>query len=185
MMRTLFKYSFLLGVLGCAASGALAQSGDEYFHRAAQQFIGGNRQAALASLEKGLQVDPNNPKLAKLQAGLKQEDNNKPPKSKKGDDEENKNDKDKDKKDKDKAKGDKPPDPKEAKQDQTKQPPPNDGKEKDEKNEQGENAQPKPVAEMSKEQAEQILNSLKQDEKNMLRKYMMKRGTPTKHDKDW
>ena len=87
----------------------------------------------------------------------------------------NKNDKnkdqDKDKKDQDKKDQDK--------KDQNK-----DNKDQDKKDQQKQPQQPE-KNKISKEQAEQILNALKNDEKDLQKKLRKKVGVPVKTDKDW
>ncbi len=41
------------------------------------------------------------------------------------------------------------------------------------------------TAHISKADAEKLLDALKQDEKQMLKKYLMKKSSPTKYEKDW
>lgn len=55
---------------------------------------------------------------------------------------------------------------------------PKDQKQNEEQGKQGE-------AQISKADAEKLLDALKQDEKNMLKKYLMKKSNQTKYDKDW
>ncbi len=109
---------------------------------------------------------------------LRDEENQKK-QDKKDDKKDDKNKKDQDKKDDKQNKDDKNKD-KNDKQDQQKQNQ-NDKKEQDKQKQQQQNQKPK----MSKEQAEQILNALKDNEKDMQKKLRKKVGEHVKVEKDW
>jgi tetratricopeptide (TPR) repeat protein len=110
---------------------------------------------------------------------LKEEENQKK-QNKKDDKQDDKNKEDQDKKDDQQNKDDKNKD-KNDKQDQQNQNQ-NDKKDQDKQmQQQPQNQKPK----MSKEQAEQILNALKDNEKNMQKKLRKKVGEQVKVEKDW
>lgn len=89
-----------------------------------------------------------------------------------------KKDKDQDKQNKDQQNQD------QNKQDQNKQDQNKQDKNKDEKEEQDQRPQPQP-SKLSEQQAEQLLNALQQEEKNLQDKMQKSKGTPVKVEKDW
>ncbi len=109
---------------------------------------------------------------------LREEENQKK-QDKKDDKKDDKNKKDQDKKDDKQNKDDKNKD-KNDKQNQQNQNK-NDKKDQDKQQQQQQNQKPK----MSKEQAEQILNALKDNEKEMQKKLRKKVGEHVKVEKDW
>lgn len=109
---------------------------------------------------------------------LRDEENQKK-QDKKDDKKDDQNKKDQDKKDDQQNKDDKNKD-KNDKQDQQNQNQ-NDKKDQDKQKQQQQNQKPK----MSKEQAEQILNALKDNEKDMQKKLRKKVGEQVKVEKDW
>lgn len=106
---------------------------------------------------------------------LREEENQKK-QDKKDDKQKDKQNKDQNKKDDKQNKDDKNKD-KQDQQNQNK----NDKKDQDKQQQQPQNQKPK----MSKEQAEQILNALKDNEKNMQKKLRKKVGEHVKVEKDW
>jgi hypothetical protein len=76
MIRTGFLHIAVLLLL-CGATPALAQTdapaAERYFHRAAQQYIGENLQAAKRLVAEGLDAHPNHPKLLALRKKLQQQ----------------------------------------------------------------------------------------------------------------
>lgn len=70
--------TFLIGgavalLLGGGSVAAQAQSGaDAYFHRAAQQYVADEVQAARRTVERGLKVAPSDPRLLALRKKLRQ-----------------------------------------------------------------------------------------------------------------
>ena len=109
---------------------------------------------------------------------LRDEENQKK-QDKRDDKKDDKNKKDQDEKDDQQNKDDKNKD-KNDKQDQQNQNQ-NDKKDQDKQKQQQQNQKPK----MSKEQAEQILNALKDNEKDMQKKLQKKVGEQVKVEKDW
>ncbi|MFQ3597897.1 MAG: hypothetical protein SNJ55_12925 [Chloroherpetonaceae bacterium] len=178
---------------------ALYNIGNGYFTRA-KDTQGEQKESLLKDAVKhykeSLKLNPNdfqakqNLELAK--ALLKQEEE-----KKQGNDQNDKQDKDKNKNDKNQNKDDKQDDKNNQdqknnkdKQDnqqnqnqQNQNNPDNQNKPKDQKPEEQQGKQGN--AQISQADAEKLLDALKQDEKQMLKKYLMKKSNQTKFDKDW
>lgn len=74
---TLARWIGALGSILLVLSGPPAQaqsSASTFFHEAAQQYVGGNVEAAHRTTKQGLEVDPSDPRLLALQKKLKQQD---------------------------------------------------------------------------------------------------------------
>jgi hypothetical protein len=167
---------------------ALAKDADDYFHGGAYKYVAGKRQDALLEVEEGLRKFPADPRLKGLADQLRKlEDQDK---NQSGDNDRNKDKKDPDKKDpgkdkdkdKDKKDEEKKDKGKDEGKDKDKQPPPRDDPKDDEggKNPSG----PRP-GEMSREEAQRLLNSFAEDEKKEQRerqKLMLKR---LETEQDW
>jgi Ca-activated chloride channel homolog len=164
MMKRLLALVALVSGL-CRNEFCAAQSAEDFFHQAADVYVNGDTDKALALVEKGLAADPSNAKLNSLKGKLKKQ---KPPENEA---QQNKNDpkrKDqqnnqKDEKEKQDEKDDKP-----------------------DLNKQEQKPTKIEKAQFSKQEAERILNALKENEKDMLKKYQVKKTLgKAKPDKDW
>lgn len=147
---------------------------------------------AIKHYKESLKLNPNdlqakqNLELAK--AVLKQEEE-----KKQGNDKNDKQDKDKNKNDKNQNQDDKQND--KNKQDQKNNKDKQDNQQnQNQQNQNNQDNQNKPEdqkqeqqgeTQISKADAEKLLDALKQDEKQMLKKYLMKKSNQTKYDKDW
>lgn len=56
--------------IGGAIPGAAQSPEDVYFHKAAKEYVAGNTEAALRTVEQGLKVTPSNPRLMALREKL-------------------------------------------------------------------------------------------------------------------
>ena len=188
------------------AKGMGGGTADEYVHHGAAKYIQGRLQEAGVEVEEGLRHFPNDARLKALADQLKKMkdqqkkdqggqdsqggDQNKDKQDKKdstgqgnkdGKQDEKKDDhkdKDKDKekqdgKDKDKDKGD---------QDQDQQAKPEEGKEGDTT---GQAAAPAKPGQMSKEEAERLLNSYQDDEKREQKNLQKRYKKPVEVEEDW
>jgi len=199
----------ILGVFTTIAAWAQEPIAEAKFHEGSRQYISGNREAALASVNQGLSSEPGNPKLTELKKLLeedkKKQDQEKKDKEqkekqdKKNQDKQNKDQnkkekKEKDKKDqqdkdskekKDQEKKDKEQQEKEKKEQQKKDEEKKDAKEKKDQ-------LPPSVSEklkemqMSEEKAKMILEAMKNQEIQYLQQNKRKATKPKDRGKpDW
>ncbi len=188
---------FALALLAAPTASAQALSADAAFHTAAQQFIGDDTQAALATIAQGLAIRPGDAKLTALRDEiLKQQEQEQ---QNQGDQDQEQQDGDQDEQqdgqgqnddqqqgeqDGENEDGDAPdqddqPEPGDedgdGKPDQPgdQQPPPQPGQ-----------AQPQP-GQMTQAQAERILQALGNEEANVLKRKAQKRGPARRVEKDW
>ncbi len=172
--------------------------GNSYFTRA--KALQGEQKAnllkdAIKHYKESLKLNPNdlqakqNLELAK--AILKQEEdkNQGNNKNDKQDQNKNKNDKNQNKDDKQNDKNNQDQknnkDKQENQQNQNQQNQNNQDNQNKPKDQQQEQQGKQGEAQISKADAEKLLDALKQDEKQMLKKYLMKKSNQTKYDKDW
>lgn len=190
-MRTLI----LVALLVCGMSaGARAQGAADYLHGGAAKYIQGRNQEALIEIEEGLRRFPEDPQLKALAGHLRKLKDQQKQDGQQGGSEGDKGEKEEQKQDQ--SQGDKPQDEQEKKGEDEKQ------QEKEEQDKQGQagaeagdedkgakdsaaaEAPVKP-GEMSKEDAERLLNSVQDDEKkehkNMQRRYRKK----VEVEQDW
>ncbi len=172
--------------------------GNSYFTRA-KQAQGEQKESllknAIKHYKESLKLNPNdlqakqNLELAK--ALLKQEEE-----KQQGNNQNDKQDKDKNKNDKNQNKDDKQDDKNNQDQKNNKNQQDNPQNQNQQNQNNQENQKPKDQkpeeqqgnqgnAQISKADAEKLLDALKQDEKQLLKKYLMKKSNQTKYDKDW
>ncbi len=205
-MKTLFRYPCLLALLLLAALPAAAKSADDYLHHGAAKYIQGRLQEAGVEVEEGLRHYPNDARLKALAGQLKQmKDQQKQDQggssSEGGDGSKEKDKKDsaqnkdgqgqkqdeKDKQDQDKDKGKDGKDKDKNKDNEGQgepKPQPDKGKEGDST---GGSSAEKPVkpGQMSKEEAERLLNSYQDDEKREQKNIQKRFKKPVEVEEDW
>lgn len=160
---------------------ASAQSANDAFNHGAKEYISGNKSLAKQITLAGLEKFPEDPKLNKLLEKIKDEEENqnqdqKNQNQKDQENQDNQDQKNQDKKDKQDENKDDKSDPK---QDQ-------DDNKKDEQKEGEQPPQPK-KGQISREDAERLLNALSKEEQDVQKKVNEKKikGTPIKTEKDW
>ncbi|MFN3560903.1 MAG: tetratricopeptide repeat protein [Chloroherpetonaceae bacterium] len=177
---------------------ALYNIGNSYFTRA-KDLQGEQKEAmlknAIKHYKESLKLNPNdlqakqNLELAK--ALLKQEEDKKQGNNKndKQDQDKNQNDKNQNQDDKQNDKNNQDQqnnkDKQENQQNQNQQNQNNQDNQNKPKDQQQEQQGKQGGAQISKADAEKLLDALKQDEKQMLKKYLMKKSNQTKYEKDW
>ncbi len=177
----------LLAATAFADDAAMSEVDSTYFHPAASLYIQGDTAGASNLVAKGLSIYPDNGKLKRLEELLK--------KQQKKDQQNKNNQKNKDqnkKKDQDKKKN------QDKNQDQKKNQQNKDQQKKDQnknqqnqdksKNQQQDQQHPEPqpsTEQMSKDEAKQLLDAMKQEEKNKRLQLHPVMGAPVKVDKDW
>ncbi|MCI4670664.1 MAG: hypothetical protein MRZ79_21190 [Bacteroidia bacterium] len=142
--------------------GLNAQTAKDYFHQGAQQYIFGKKQEAIASVQQGLQIDPNDNELKELYEILMKEEEEKKDK--------NQNE---DKKDEEKNDDEQNQD---QKQDQEK-----------EQNQEQQNKQQSQPQQMSKEDMEKLLQALQMEEEKLQKKLQKRKVKVVRKNvtKDW
>lgn len=175
-MKSILKFFGCLLLMSVFAfqQHVMAQNAEDYFHDGAQNYISGSLESAIARVQEGLSQYPNDPKLNELLTKLEeeQEQQQNQQQEQQNQDQENQN------------------------QDQQNQEQENQEEQEQQENEQNEEnqeqnpdeqlAQPKDAREISKEEAQKILQALAQKEKELLKEFkkQKKQGSAT-HDKDW
>lgn len=188
-----------------AVSWSMAKSAEDYLHGGASKYIQGRIQEASVEVEEGLRLFPNDPKLKALGGQLRKmkdqkkedqggnnsqggdgskEKDKKPPeqgkdgqgkdqqKDQKDKQQDQEKEKEKDGQDQEKDKG---------AGDQGEKPPKEDGKQGDTTG----RAAPVPPGQMSKEEAERLLNSYQDDEKREQKNLQKRYRKPVEVEEDW
>lgn len=155
---------YFLGILLMLGLGStvVAQSAKEYFHQGAQQYIFGKKQEAIASVQQGLQLDPNDAELKELYEILMKEE------------EEKKNQDQQDKENEDK-------------QDENKEQDQKNDQQQDQKDQQQQQNKPSQPQQMSKEDLEKLLQALQMEEEKLQKELQKKKVKVSrkKTTKDW
>jgi Ca-activated chloride channel family protein len=161
---------YLSSVLFCSAS---AQTATELFNPAAKEFIYGNTPVASNLVNQALMKFPDNKKLQKLKKLIEEQQQDQDQKNQ--DQNQNQN-KDQNKDQNQDQKND---------QDQKNQNPNQDQQNQDQQQQDQQTAQPKQAGEMSPEEAQQLLDAMKQNEKDQRANLTPYLGAPVRVDKDW
>ena len=171
------KYTFLLFTGLMWAQFASAQTSDSYFHDGAQTFIGNDLQGAITKVQEGLNRFPNDPKLNELLQKLEEEQ------EKQQQQQQNQQNQDQQQQNQDQQQQDQEQEGENEDQQEQQQ-----ENQDDQESEQQQEQQPQPqeLGEMSKEDAQKILQALAQKEKELLKEFKKQKpqGSAT-HDKDW
>lgn len=198
-MTTLLRACALL--LLALALPAHSKSADDYLHGAASMYIQGRIQEASVEVEEGLRAHPNDPRLKALAGqlrkmkdqkkqdqggsssqggeGSQEKDKKEPEQGKDGQGKEQQKDEGKDKEEKEKEGKEEEKD--KGAGDAGEQPPKDDGKQGDTTG----RAAPVPPGEMSKEEAERLLNSYQDDEKREQKNLQKRYRKPVEVEEDW
>ncbi|MCH2449972.1 MAG: hypothetical protein MK198_07475 [Gracilimonas sp.] len=169
-MKTIiiFLFSFLL------ATPALAQSADQYFHNGAQSFINADLQTAINTVQQGLDQYPNDSKLNALMQKLREEQEQQQ--------QQNQEQQNQDQQ----SQQDQQQNQNEQEQEEEQQPQESEGENKGEQEAQEMNPEELDSQQISKEDAEKILQALAQKEKELLKEFKKKKSDGSaKHEKDW
>lgn len=184
MNRFLF-YSFALLLLSLPTS-ARAQPADVYFHDAGQEYIGNALDEALATVSEGLDAYPDDAKLQALKEKLEEERQNQEQQGQGGEGEqepqEQESEPDEQRGEEQQNEGE--PDEQEEGEEEQEQ---TGSGEQEGGEEQDEPPQPAPQdpTELSREQAERILQALSNEEEELLRQVQKLPVQPRPVEKDW
>lgn len=169
---TAFIFSFLF------ASAAFAQSADQYFHNGAQSFINADLQTAISTVQQGLEQYPNDSKLNALLQKLQEEQEKQQQQQQNQEqqqDQQNEQDQQQNQNEQD-----------QEEQEQEQQPEESEGENQNNQDPQEMNPEQLDSQQISKEDAEKILQALAQKEKELLKEFKKKKTDGSaKHDKDW
>jgi Mg-chelatase subunit ChlI len=158
-------FSFLI------ATAAFGQSADEYFHSGAQSFIGADLQSAIKRVQDGLNKYPNDVKLNALMQKLQEE--------KERQQEQQQNQEQQSEQEQQNENN-------EQQEQEEQQSQENEGQNQNEQEPQEMNPEELDSQQISKEDAEKILQALAQKEKELLKEFKKKKTNGSaKHDKDW
>ena len=193
-LRYLSLALFLTATLG--TTSAWSKAAEDYFHGAAYKFVAGRMQEASVDVEEGLRLYPNDPALKGLANHLRNlKDQKKKDQGSQGssggdqgkEDQQKKDDSQGGDKDQDKDKPEPKADP-EKKDDKGKEgqdKAQNEPDSKDGKDSSGEAMAPVKPGEMSKEDAERLLNSIQDDEKKEHRQMQRRYRKKVEVEQDW
>jgi outer membrane biosynthesis protein TonB len=159
------------------ASTAWAQSADEYFHGGAQSFISADLQTAIKQVQNGLNNYPNDPKLNALMQKLQEEQEKQQQQQQQNQDQQQQNQQQQERQQEQEEQ-----DQEEQEQEQQQ----SEGENQEEQDPQEMNPEDLKSQQISKEDAEKILQALAQKEKELLKEFKKKKSEGSaKHDKDW
>ena len=151
-------YIITLSLLLGAIFGLSAQTANDYLHQGAQQYIHGKKEQAVASVQQGLQIAPNDPQLRELWQLLQKEEEQQ-------DQNQNQDQQNDDQNQEDQQRNEDPSQQNEKKEDQQQQSAP----------------------QMSKEEIERLLKALSDQEQQLQEKISKQKakGKKVKPEKDW
>lgn len=180
-MKNFFFILIFCGI-SLAANG---QSADTYFHSGAQAFINADLQQAIQQVQAGLQQFPNNPKLNALMEKLKEEQQRQQQQQQNQQQQDQQNQQQQDQQEQQQQDQQDKQDQQEE-QDQQEQDQQQGKQDQDEKNAEEMNPENMDMQQISKEEAEKILQALAQKEKELLKEFKKKKTDGSaKHEKDW
>jgi hypothetical protein len=164
----------LLAAIAGTALADTAEIDETYFHPAANLYIHGDAAGASNLVAKGLSLYPNDAKLKRLKDLLDQQDQQ--------DEQQNQNNQDQqDQEDQEDQQNQNEQDERDDQEDQQNQ---NEQDERDDQQQQPEQ-EPRPPEEMTPEEARQLLDAMKQEEKNERMQLRPILGNPVEVEKDW
>ena len=155
------------------------QSAEDIFHFAGNLYINGNNKGAKAELDNGLNMFPGDPKLQALRDKIKEEEKKQQEQNQQS---QNQNNEDQDKQN---QKQDEQQQADNSDQEQNQQQPqPKDGEQEEQQQQQ---QQQYVEGEISKEDADRILNALEEEEKDVLKKLELQKAKAKKvpTEKEW
>lgn len=191
--------ALLLLAIGPGSADAAARGADEYFHGSAHKFVAGRLQEAAIEAEEGLRKFPDDAALKGLAAHLRRlKDQQKKDQGDQGSSQGDQGDKQQDRKDDQKAEGgekggeaEKKEERKDPGEDDRKGPEGQDtaqageAGDKEGKDSTGEAMAPVKPGEMSREDAERLLNSVQDDEKKEHRQMQRRHRKKVEVEQDW
>lgn len=191
MSRFAFSLALTCSILSfslstpAGAQTAEPQPAEAYFHGAGQAYIGDAFDEALATVTEGLEAYPSDAKLQALKEKLEEEREQQEQQSQSGEGEQGEQDQEQDQQGEEEPEEPQEEDPSESESDEQETG-------EAEQNQSGsgeENQQPQPApqdpTELSREQAERILQALSNEEEELLRQVQKLPARPYTVEKDW
>ncbi len=177
------KKLILLSLFVFAGIAVSAQDAESYFHRGANSYINSQLQDAINIVDEGLFQHPNDPKLNALKQKLEEEKEKQQQQQQQNQQNENQDQEEQEQEQENQEQDqDQQQEEEQEQQEQEK-----DQGEGDEENQpKPEEAEPVDPKEISKEDAEKILQALAQKEKELLKNFKKKKSKDSStHEKDW
>lgn len=163
-----------------SASASFAQSADDYFHNGAQSFINADLQTAINTVQQGLDQFPNDEKLNALMQKLQEEQERQQQQQQQNQEQQNQDQQSQ------QDQQDQQQDQNNQEQEEEQQSQESEGENQGEQDPQEINPEELESQQISKEDAEKILQALAQKEKELLKEFKKKKSDGSaKHDKDW
>jgi Mg-chelatase subunit ChlI len=172
-MKTLSKLTIIAALM--AVNVVLAQNADDYFHLASNFYINGNAAQAMGSIAKGLQKFPTDSKLQALKNKIEEEREQQ---------QNQQNQNEKQNQDQKEQQDQQEKEDQQRQQEQERQAAKENEQKQDEEQEQVEAEEPS-EDELSKEEAERILQALQEDEKEAQKKKRPVKASGRRTGKDW
>lgn len=173
----------LLILLICLAGVAAAQTAREMFNPPAKEYILGNNAAASNLVTQALSKYPDNEQLQKLKELIEQQQQDQQNQDQQNQDQQNQDQQNQDQQNQDQQNQDQQNEDQQN-QDQQEQEPQEQEPQKQEPQE-AQPSQPQQAGEMSEEEAQQLLDAMKQNEKDQRTDLRPILGQPVRVDKDW
>ncbi len=160
---------------------AFGQTANDYFHNGAQRYIGSELQQAIAAVQKGLEMEPDNPRLQALLEKLKEQQKQQQQNQQQQNEDQQKQDQQKQQQQNQDDQQD------QKKEEEQKQQQQNQDQDQQKKDQQKQQPQPQEgeKKEISKKDAERILQALRSKEKENQKLRAIKLKGKKKVKKDW
>lgn len=187
-------YISILGLLFLTVDVARAQSADDFFHSGARSYVESQLPVALEAVNAGLDVDPDNARLTALKQEIEKEMENQEQQqgdnSQQSSDDQQQQQQEQSDEENSEQESEQQEDPEQQEQEQQdeqqqNQSEENESEENEEQGEQTPQDTPPDPNELSKEQAERILQALENEEEKLLREVQKIKGRPRRVEKDW
>lgn len=184
MIRFLF---FALGFFFISDLPAWSQEAMDYFHGGANAYINGKNQVAKAILNEGLEHFPNDPAITDLLAKIKEEEQKQSQQQDQhqedGQNQEQQDEQQQQQEKQQQQQANQEQDPGNEEQDKQQE---RQAEQKQQESEKKEGQQPQgETKEISREDAERILNALKNEEQDLLKDQKKGKAVPARGGKDW
>ena len=162
-MKSILKFfgCLLLMIVFAFQQHVMAQNAEDYFHDGAQNYISGSLESAIARVQEGLSQYPNDPKLNELLTKLEEEQEQQQQQQQNQQQEQQNQDQENQNQDQQNQE--------QENQEEQEQQENEQNEENQEQNPEEQQAQPKDAREISKEEAQKILQALAQKEKELLK----------------
>ncbi|NND71846.1 MAG: hypothetical protein HKN43_09715 [Rhodothermales bacterium] len=180
-------YAFLIVAATGVTSTVRAQSALEFFHSGAKAYVGEELPEALNLVQSGLEIEPENARLIALKEKIEEEQENQQ-QEQGNNDQESSDNQENQQEDQQEQDSEQEQESEQENSDQQEQEQSGDPSEENEEQQQPESSNqemPPDPDQLSKEQAERILQALENEEAKLLREVQKIKGRPRRVEKDW